>query len=206
MTRTIAAAIFALLAVIAPARAAMVDYNVNLNFGSNEQVTGNVALTYTGGTPDPYSMNADLSLNGATLNPIGGPPAPSGTLAYEWFVPAATPGSNLVSFVVFSDANLTNLIYPNFGLGSIFNVNSPTPATSGTVASAVPLPAAFPLFGTALAGLAGVGWLKNGGRFHTTIRRQPPCRSGNDARFVRHEERSSKIRVIPRTNSECAKA
>lgn len=32
--------------------------------------------------------------------------------------------------------------------------------------SPVPLPAALPLFGSALAGLGGFGWLKRRGRFH----------------------------------------
>ncbi len=55
---------------------------------------------------------------------------------------------------------------------SLNSLNNGIPGVAGTVScvsgcgdvSAVPLPAAFPLFASALAGLGGVGWWKRRGK------------------------------------------
>jgi hypothetical protein len=61
----------------------------------------------------------------------------------------------------------TDFLPPNPTFAN-FLING-TPATSGTVTVnsetlATPLPAALPLFGSALAGLGGFGWLRRRGK------------------------------------------
>jgi hypothetical protein len=171
MTRTIAAAIFALLAVTAPAHAAYVTElgaSVDLNLGSSTQLTGTFDLGWLpvgfGGAAccrvnDYYFTNPpSLSLNGVPVTLTGIPENafPSdGTIGI--FVPSIGP----LDFYILGIN--TNFLPPNPTFANFLLDGSP--ATSGTVTVnsetlATPLPAALPLFGSAFAGLGGIGWLK----------------------------------------------
>jgi hypothetical protein len=186
MNRTIAAAIFALLAVTTPARAAFIDTldaSVNLNFGSTTQLTGTFDLgwlpidsgrNYGGERVNDYYFSdpPNLSVNGFPLTLSGLPPASGpgdGTIGI--FIPS---GGTVALYFLGLNTNYLppNPTFANFLLGGI-------PATGGTVTvlsetchgggvcssvSAVPLPAAFPLFASALAGVGGFGWLKRRGK------------------------------------------
>jgi hypothetical protein len=89
MTRTIAAAIFALLAVVtAPARAMMVDYveteveSLDLNYPGPNTLTGNLGIVIGAPSINGYDPFADptLFLNGLPLTTFGGGAADPGVL------------------------------------------------------------------------------------------------------------------------------
>lgn len=146
MTRTLAAAIFALLTITAPAHAAVLDLtdSVNLNYLNDGNLTGTVTFT-EGFPPTYYFISGDLSLNGTQLIQV-----PTGPNLAIFVDPAPPTGPIFFSL----PADFPNLTPFDFG------------AISGTVTilsenvSPTPLPAALPLFGAALAGLGGVGWIR----------------------------------------------
>jgi hypothetical protein len=165
---TFAAAVFALLTMTAPAHAAFVsdlDADLNLNFGSSTQLVGSIDLTWLpvgfGGAAccrvsDYILLDSSLSLNGVPLTPTGiGQNAFSydGTTV-EIFAPVSPFGFPV--FGINTDYLPPNPTFSNFLLAG-------TPATSGTVTVlsetlATPLPAALPLFGSAVLALAGLAW------------------------------------------------
>jgi hypothetical protein len=160
-----AAAVFALLTVAAPARAAYVTdlgASVDLNYGSSEQLTGNLDLTVNpfyppgfGAGANPYWLaGTSLSLNGTPLTEtFMGNTGYAGTQDYFAPKPFTTPPGLFDLEINTADtANLTYLDFPG-ATGGTVKVNSETLITT-------PLPAALPLFGSAFAGLGGVGWLK----------------------------------------------
>jgi hypothetical protein len=160
-----------LFAVTAPAHAAYVDYidtTLDLNFGSNQNLTGNLDLQWLpvgfGGAGccrviDYIVTDSNLSLNG---NPVGAPFNVQNAFPYngttvQVFIPN-TPPLNFIVLGVNSNYLPPNPTFANFLLNG-------SHATGGTVRVnseilATPLPAALPLFGTAIAGLGGAGWWK----------------------------------------------
>lgn len=176
MLTRIAAAIFALFAVTAPAHAVMVDYddtldaNLNLNFGSSEHLTGELGLQWlpivTGccRSSDYVLTSSNLSLNGIPLVSAGIPPNAGPANTVEFFTgPSGQlqvfPGNDFVILGLNTNFLPPNPTFANFVLNR-------THGTSGTVTVnsehliATPLPAALSMFGTALAGLGGAGWWK----------------------------------------------
>ena len=98
ITRIFAAAVFALLIAAAPAHAAYVDTlnaDVNLNFGSSEQLVGTIDLARVPYPPlapccfsGPYYLSgANLSLNGTSLNSVGIPLNAGQPGTVGWFNP-----------------------------------------------------------------------------------------------------------------------
>jgi hypothetical protein len=76
-----------------------------------------------------------------------------------WFL---LPGDPTPLHLGLSDGLPPDPTYQNFLLGGLATLSTPNGGTV-TVTSetlATPLPAAFPLFGSALAGLGGVGWIR----------------------------------------------
>ena len=187
MIRSLAAAAFALLIAPAPARATFVDptyapqvLDLNLIYpGGNFTSPGGVTLTGNldiglgapGVAPYIVGQGGGLSVNG---DPIMVLATEVGHLVGV--------GDNLGIEIGISTPPYTD---PNYG-----NPLNLTPseiyfngiiASGGTVTctaecneavSPVPLPAAFPLFGSALAGLGGFGWWKRRGRFGASARRR----------------------------------
>jgi hypothetical protein len=186
MKRTFAAAIFALFAVTAPtapARAVMVDPpfawyqtdTLNLAYPNNTTLTGDLYIEDGAPSVGDYEFAGDESLrvNGTLLTGITG-----GT----GFVYAYNPSTQDVDSITFfvpppgaPDAPTPYgqtplyLSVPNIFLNGV-------PAHGGTIRtqfcsvagngtscsnlSTVPLPAALPMFGAAVAGLGGAGWWK----------------------------------------------
>jgi hypothetical protein len=156
-----AAAVFVLLTLTAPARAASITEYINLDFGNGYTVIGNITFydvpNYLGhpffpcvgcrDVPPP----ANLYLNGSPLaaydgrfGDIWGLGNPTGEPLY-WL----TPNGDSVDGLTSSLGHLPTT-FADFFLND-------SPAVSGDV-SVVPLPAALPLSGTAILGLAGLAW------------------------------------------------
>jgi hypothetical protein len=155
MTSRIAAAVFALLTVTAaPAHANFIenlDADVNLNYGSSEQLTGSIDLTYNPYDfhpgSNPYNLTASLSLNGTPLTPvfIGNTGYPG---TQDYFT-SFTPGGPALFNLEINTADIGNLNFADF-----------VGATSGTVTvlsetMGTPLPDALPMFGAAMIALGG---------------------------------------------------
>jgi hypothetical protein len=162
MFRTVAAATFAMLAVFAPARAAYVD-SVGLYFGANT-FAGDVEFQPfdyfgpPGGLASAYLVQSD----GVTYNasPITFSP-PSNTPGLALIFPPIGSGP---TFLTVNTSYLPGLNYSDFAINGTVATAGTVSCVSGCDVSAVPLPAAFPLFGSALAGLGGVGWWKKRGK------------------------------------------
>jgi hypothetical protein len=173
MKRTFAAALFALSIVTAPAAAATVDYlNADLNLmvlplnGTVHQLQGNITLISNGNNQKygPYEfLGSDFTLDGNPLSfaPV---PGPNENFLFFW-----GPNNTLPLYTLsINFADVGNLVIPGtnfttpgafaFGLGvpPIGPADGDITILSETI-SAVTLPSALPLFGTALAGLGGVG-------------------------------------------------
>jgi hypothetical protein len=170
---TFAAAVFALLTVAAPAHAAYVSdlvANVDLNFGSSEELIGSIDLTRVTNPPKccfsgPYFLSAsNLSFNGSPLTPVGIPLNAGKFGTVGWFTSPTNP-SWLFDLVVNTAYLSPNPTYVDFALGTVSGFSVAGTATGGTVTVlsetlATPLPAALPLFGSAVLGLAGVAWYR----------------------------------------------
>jgi hypothetical protein len=186
MIRTFTAAVFALLIATAPARAALVWEEIDtidLTYPNNTTLTGELnirdAAPFVVGAYVPEESSS-LRLNGNPLTFVtSGTGFPFESLfqnccaSITFFVPPPnSPGTPTPYGEV-----LLGLTVPNIFLNGV-------PPTGGTITtqfcvdnscgaiSAVPLPAALPLFASALAGLGGVGWLKKRGK----VSRKPTAR------------------------------
>jgi hypothetical protein len=179
MIRTIAAAIFALLVFTTPARATMVDMpyewyqidTLDLTFPNGITLTGDLDIVDAAPSVGTYfARGGTLDINGTPITIIGGPPE-SPILFYT---SSLGPGLGEINFYVPPPGTPGA---PNpYGAAPLYLSPASFGAISGTVntefcavgsngtscsnLSAAPLPAAFPLFGTALAGLGGFGWLR----------------------------------------------
>jgi hypothetical protein len=183
MTRTIAAAILVLLALNAPARAAIIQWDFS-GVGTNDIIVSGPFPTYA-----QVSVAGYFDYNTATDNLAAATPYEWQT--YENGILTGTCKNGSMCGLGFSNSTLT-LDAPTAGPLALFALTAPYPldgsvpvmagtngflwvnAPFGTVAtgsfvekgvvvtppSPVPLPATFPLFGTALAGLGGFGWLR----------------------------------------------
>lgn len=188
MLTRIAAAVFALLAVTAPstAHAVLVDppfewYQddiLNLTYPNNTTLTGDLHILDAApmaGAYRPSSGSPPLSVDGSPV--IFSTQDATGSLSIITDVPPFFGGK--ITFFVPPDNDPSAptpygetplyLSVPNIFLngvrptGGTVHATFCTVATSGTNCSnlsGVPLPAALPLFGTALAGLGGAGWWK----------------------------------------------
>jgi hypothetical protein len=160
MTKKFAVALaLALLTVAAPARAyTFTTENIFLDFGNSYTATG--SITYFALYYPPYNPNSDIyptsQINYFNLY-VNQSPLPS------WFIDPGLGNPFKLQQTGF------DLDPPNGVVGIItwpldhpptsfadFALNG-TPAISGDV-SPVPLPAALPLFGSAILGLAGLAW------------------------------------------------
>jgi hypothetical protein len=171
MTRTFTAAILALLIATAPAHAAIVetlDANLNINYGPSWNLTGTIDLvanpSYGFGPTTAYEFSGDLALNGTPLqvrNDI--PPIAFGDSGLAGLTDPDLPNT-VLPFLLSSPSLPPNPTYDYFLLaglpGSISEPTGGTVTVTSETPPLVPLPAALPLFGTALAGLAGFGWIK----------------------------------------------
>jgi hypothetical protein len=163
MFRTMAAAVFALLTVTAPAHAAFVTLeDLNSNFGNGYQAIGEFGvLPNIGGSEGPFpTLYFDSS-------PLAVTPVFS---EYEGHVFYGPPGS--APFGTY-DFAYTGFVAPYFAPSTFadFRLNG-VPAVSGTVSciseegqpcsfpasAATPLPPALPMFGAALLALGGFAW------------------------------------------------
>jgi hypothetical protein len=178
MTRTFAAAIFTVFALTTPAHAAMVVPNaieaVNITFASGDVLTGEMEWNYgvfdSPGYSFPGAGPTGLYLDGEAA--FGGCGAPNGSSLCSLFFSPDTGRGPIGPVNIYAVlAELPNSLTPaDFFLnGTITNgFTDGIPGVSGSVScvdgcpavSAVPLPSTLPLFGTALAGLGGVGWIK----------------------------------------------
>ena len=107
---------------------------------------GGISVNVQSGRITPGSLDTQLLLSLISPNLFSTRPNLLSPFAYTR-QPGDTQDGDQYSIYAFSNKS-------DFPVENInFKINSLT-------LSPVPLPAAFPLFGTALAGLAGVGWLK----------------------------------------------
>jgi hypothetical protein len=167
MTKKLAIAVaFALLTLTAPAHAATIDANdiINLNFGNGLIASGSIAFNqihlnspYLSFYPNP---SVNLYLNGTPLPRFQNPFPPLGDPYYFVdpldFGPPNSPGDFFAELAWPAGSLPTSVLD--------FTLNG-RPAVSGDVTvtftdelsppSPVPLPAALPLFGSAVLGLAG---------------------------------------------------
>jgi hypothetical protein len=191
MTKKFAAVMFAMLAVLAasPARASLVtetfDFTAS-NFGSAPgygkigsapPVNGSVSITF-----DPTFTYGDWPLvppgiccggpydpvtTGITVNSFNGSAyVPSSTFPLSF---AYIPLSLSPDMVIFSDEFIlylagVNTHRPQFAEFIAAEGGTIDGTLTVTTVSATPLPAALPLFGTALAGLGGAGWIRRRGK------------------------------------------
>lgn len=191
MKRIVAAAIFALLAVTAPARAMMV-YTLSLEFGSgstadasfNGTITfnsNNIATAANGiingpGLASPYTPTpADLTLSTPCCALYPGAPSLGGPYYDVTLIGTGPSGDaeaqDTVSFVYSIRNGAPALFEADAGVAvwnSILGTDRSIGGTLSPPPSPVPLPAALPLFGSALAGLGGFGWLKRRGKVSRT--------------------------------------
>jgi len=178
--RTFAAALFALLAVIVPARATTIqwDFSDIAPYQSVAPITVTGFFNFNTGPcclPSEYP-NYDLTLtdNGNTIYQFIPSNSFFETIDTGGFVLENNGASitNLDSILLTNVAGFDGTIGPTLNL-SHTNLDALfTSSKFGFVnlqlqgqlveapVSTVPLPAALPLFGTALAGLGGVGWTK----------------------------------------------
>lgn len=160
----------ALLALIAaPAHAAYVE-TIDLNnivFSSGDIVNANVYINTNLNLPFSVNTHQDLlSVDGLyffertrlTSNSVSG-------LYYNG--PTTQNPQSLLETLTVDLADLPNLSISDFTLTNYGQSQPPTYAVSGEVScasgcsvSATPLPAALPMFGTALAALAGGAWFR----------------------------------------------
>jgi hypothetical protein len=152
MLTRILALTLALLTLTAPANATTIAVeDINLDFGNGYKEIGTLGVhsskfTFITQAPDVY-------FNGSLVPTIPFSTGEAGKL-YQF--------GGVDGFLLTFPGN-----YPGLPV-SWWTLNG-VPAVSGTVdlvsLSYVPLPAALPLFGTALAGLGGAGWIKRRRKF-----------------------------------------
>jgi hypothetical protein len=166
--RFCAAAVFVFLTVTAPARASTTAIDaVNVTFANGYTLTGEMGFFYDVFIPGysfPVPGPTGLYLNGQGYFASCGAPDGSDLCGLFWNPPPVPPsGSPLFAVIGINLADVpNNLTFADFALLSS-KLGPPLYAgVSGTVScvsrcdiNAVPLPAALPLFGSALLGLAG---------------------------------------------------
>ena len=173
MTRTFAAAIFALLITAAPAHAATVDLSVYLDFPAYTR--GGTPITNTMYGIFDFQLNpttgfyfldssSDLAFAGGGANLIAPGTSNTSTTTAPMFVLGGTVFPGLYSFSV-NTGNFPNLTFSDFmfsGQAAVGGTVTACPSSGGCAVT--PIPAAFPLFASALAGLGGFGWLNRRGK------------------------------------------
>jgi hypothetical protein len=181
MKRTIAAAIFALLAVTASAHAATVDFDYSVNLDFPAYTRGGTPITNVMYGIVDFSLNPsngdyyidgsqDLSMGGAFFIEPGDSNTPPVSTAPFFVNGSSTVFPGLYSFSV-NTGTFPNLNFSDFMFSGQQAVGGTVTACPSSGACAVtPLPAAFPLFGSALAGLGGFGWLTRRGKVSRTQR------------------------------------
>jgi hypothetical protein len=108
------------------------------------------------GASGTYQASADpsgLSFSGnpVTLDDYSGKTVP----AMTFFLPVLGSGPD---FFDINTANIPSLRFVSFTLNGAPATGGSVSCRSGCALNPVPLPAALPLFGTAIAGLGGAGW------------------------------------------------
>jgi hypothetical protein len=167
------AAVFALLTITAPARAAYVYENIDLIFANGFEATGEItfapftdpsghivayvpccsfpALSGGGRNWIPFSLSG-FDYTYISLLPYVPPPLP----------PGASPGHPGIGPHLQEDLLLCGGYLPE--ALNAFNLAGFDPAAPDrgylSIVSPVPLPDALPLFGSAVFGLAGLAWRK----------------------------------------------
>jgi hypothetical protein len=175
MKRTFAAAIYFALLTVTPAHAATLTWDVNATAlsglpGMPPQntwtVTGSFVFDPSLQTITDFNISAAgfPTTTAFTLNASNAQASFGNNLIFDntnvEFQNSALPET------VFLQTALANLGQPNpsgYPLDMFSSVafdNSSRFFLQGEIVSAVPLPATLPLFGSALAGLGGAGWLK----------------------------------------------
>jgi hypothetical protein len=161
MKHTFSAIILASLIVAAPARAAYVKYqfeDLNILYPGNQDLTGTLTIELAAPSVPPYIGSGTFSLNGAPLTSITNGPG---------FIYDIDLSTKILEFITFPTpppgrpgyGHPLKLTASNIFLNGVPG-QSGSVVCSGDCVSPVPLPSAFPLFATALAGLASVGWWK----------------------------------------------
>ena len=182
MTRTFAAAIFAaFLAVTIPARAATIVATVgnpveglNLNFGNGYQFEGDI--TFALGVNDPFYDGVDNAYGGTVyfdgaplpLQPSGVPPVPYADVNFAGPYPPGVEYILAYSYIPKHSPYYLPSVFADFTLNGTEAISGSVSCVSGCAVT--PLPPTLPLFGTALAGLGGFGWLKRRGKVSRTGR------------------------------------
>jgi hypothetical protein len=187
MNRTFAAAIFALLIIAAPARAADILWyqidTINLRYSNNLTLTGNLDiidgapsvpnyLAHWGSTYGVPFANSTLSLNGSPLVPITGGPGflytatgviPFADITYPVPPCCGAPGAPTYGTfpLLLSPYDIALNRTPSFS-GSVNTESCSSDGTNTTCTNlgtlATPLPPALPMFGAALLALGGLAW------------------------------------------------
>jgi hypothetical protein len=159
MKRTFAAVIFCLLTVTAPAHAVTVEA-INITFPTGT-LTGDLAFS-----PCCFPGNMltlDLSLNGVGLFEVTGEPGSREFPALFWNPPPAPPTPTIFATIAANFGDLPpNPTFSDFTLNEAVGQSGTVSCVSGCTVT--PLPAALPLFASAMAGLGGVGWLRRRGK------------------------------------------
>lgn len=143
------------LSVASPSQAAIIDdavYSVDLAVGGSNQLIGDVELIREAPPgdpfPGPFSLNANLTLNGASL--ISYVALPPGNDAGAEIL-GNPPGSQ--GELIVNGLDQPNLTYADFNYSLDGGVTGGTVTLVSEEVSPVPLPASLPLFGSAVIGL-----------------------------------------------------
>jgi hypothetical protein len=158
--RTIAAAVFALLTVAAPAKAAgIIEESVNLNFGDGYQAIGDFGVL----------TNGFACCEFPTVEFDGSPVALSSTFTSEpGHLFYGNAGDPFLYDLAFSSPQpfLAPTTFADFSLNGTVAVAGDVSCISDNGSAcpfpAVPLPAALPLFGSGLIALAGFAVRRKG--------------------------------------------
>jgi hypothetical protein len=143
-----AAAVFALLTVAAPAHAYTIAIeSLDLNFGNGYQETGNLGISVSKFPFVPCCEFPTLSFNGSPIPVANFASGEAGRL-YQF----SQPIPSTTYLLAFNSANFPNYTFSDFSLNGVTAVSGDVSVAS---VSSLPLPAALPLFGSALLGLAG---------------------------------------------------
>ncbi len=183
MLTRIFAAVAVLLAVTVPARAALVTDTFEFtasNFDSNnpaifpaiDPLKGSFTLTFNPTVPSSGITTTGLTLNSLNIANLAYPTAYEYSFGGAGLVIGSWTGSVLGDIAGHNSFYLEiagiDVGNPTF-FAAFYSIDGLTNTYFGTntgtldlvsQTSTVPLPAALPLFGTALAGLGGVGWLR----------------------------------------------
>jgi hypothetical protein len=164
-----------LLAVATPARASTVEI-VTLNFGDGYTANGTISFLGPVGPPPQFFVpfsNFSLYLNGIPVPPmfvdvgLGNPIKEDpvffnicGVLPCPFPGPVADSISWPIDHIPTNFAEFT--LAKTFNGDDVLNRGNGTPAISGDVVFATPLPAALPLFGSGVIALAGFAVRRRG--------------------------------------------